>query len=148
MEESLGFVTLSNGYEKLNTLPSPPTWDKGSEQKSCDDRPCWNGFFGALCWMLARGGRVRFGSGNPTSLQIDVYPEGPRVANAKMPRLLAFARHVEMVIIEALKPRSTTLMRSRTLFVVTGTLEYSEMEPALQCRIQDCAPDSSSLKPD
>ena len=28
-----------------------------------------------------------------------------------MPRLLAFARHVEMVIIEALKPRSTTLMK-------------------------------------
>ena len=28
-----------------------------------------------------------------------------------MPRLLAFARHVEMVIIEALKPRITTLMK-------------------------------------
>ena len=28
-----------------------------------------------------------------------------------MPRLLAFAQHVEMVIIEALKPRSTTLMK-------------------------------------
>ena len=28
-----------------------------------------------------------------------------------MPRLLAFARHVEMVIIETLKPRSTTLMK-------------------------------------
>ena len=26
-----------------------------------------------------------------------------------MPRLLAFARHVEMVIIEALKPRSTNI---------------------------------------
>ena len=38
-------------------------------------------------------------------------------------------------------------MGSRTLFIVTGTLEYSEMEPALQCRRQDCAPDSSSLKP-
>ena len=56
------------------------------------------------------------------------------MANAKMPRLLPFARHVEMVIIEALKPRSTTLMGSRTLFVITDTLEYSEMEPALQCR--------------
>ena len=33
------------------------------------------------------------------------------MANAKMPRLLAFARHVEMVIIETLKPRSTTLMK-------------------------------------
>ena len=28
-----------------------------------------------------------------------------------MPRLLAFARHVEMVIIETLKPRSTTFMK-------------------------------------
>ena len=36
-----------------------------------------------------------------------------------------------MVIIKALKPRSTTLTRSRILFVVIGTLEYSEMEPAL-----------------
>ena len=27
------------------------------------------------------------------------------------------------------------------------TLEYSEKEPALQCRRQDCVPDSSSLKP-
>ena len=62
--EALGFVTLPNGYEELNTLPSP-LWGKGSEQKSCDDWPCWNGFFGALCWMLAQGGRVRFGSGNP-----------------------------------------------------------------------------------
>ena len=49
-----------------------------------------------------------------------------RVAIVKMPRLLAFARRVEMVIIEALKPRSTTLMRCRTLFVMMGTLEYSE----------------------
>ena len=38
-------------------------------------------------------------------------------------------------------------MRCRTLFVMMGTLEYSEEEPALQCRRQDCAPDSSSLKP-
>ena len=68
-------------------------------------------------------------------------------ANAKMPRLLAFARHVEMVIIETLKPRSTTSMGSWTLFVVTDTLEYSEMEPALQCRRKDCMPDSKSLKP-
>ena len=40
------------------------------------------------------------------------------MANAKMPQLFAFARHVEMVIIETLKPRSTTLMGSRTLFVI------------------------------
>ena len=69
------------------------------------------------------------------------------MSNAKMPRLLTFARHVEVVIIEALKPRSTTLIGGWTLFVITCTLEYSEMEPALQCRRQDYAPDSSSLKP-
>ena len=69
------------------------------------------------------------------------------VGNEKMPRLLAFARHVEMVITEALKPRSTTLIGGRTLFDVTGTLEYSEKEPTLQCRRQYCALDSSSLKP-
>ena len=70
-----------------------------------------------------------------------------RVANAKMPRLLAFARRMEIAIIKAQKPMSTTLMGSRTLFVVAGTLEYSEKEPALQCRRQYCTPDSSSLKP-
>ena len=42
-----------------------------------------------------------------------------RVANVKMPRLLAFARHMEIAIIEAQKPRSVTLMRSRTLLVTT-----------------------------
>ena len=69
------------------------------------------------------------------------------VANVKMPRLLAFDQHVEMVITEALKLRSTTLIGGRTLFVITGTLEFSEEEPALQCRRQYCVPDSSSLKP-
>ena len=54
---------------------------------------------------------------------------------------------MEMVIVKALKPRSTMLTRSQILFVVIGTLEYSEMEPALQSRRQDCAPDSLSLKP-
>ena len=42
------------------------------------------------------------------------------VANAKIPRLLVFARHVEIVIIEAQKPRSTTLLEGRTLFSTTG----------------------------
>ena len=90
---------------------------------------------------------MRFGSENPRLFKWTVNLPDRGLANAKMPRLLAFARHVEMVIIEAQKPRSTTLMGSRTLFVVTGILEYSEMEPALQRRRQDCAPDSSSLKP-
>ena len=44
-------------------------------------------------------------------MRIDGQPGGLRVANAKMPRLFAFARHVEMVIIETLKSRSTTLMK-------------------------------------
>ena len=52
-----------------------------------------------------------------------------------------------MVITEALEPRSTTSIGDRTPFVATGTLEYSEKEPALQCQRQYCAPDSSSLKP-
>ena len=43
-----------------------------------------------------------------------------RVANVKMPRPLVFARHVEMAIVEALKPRSTTLLGGRTLFSTTG----------------------------
>ena len=38
-----------------------------------------------------------------------------RVANVKMPRLLAFARHVETAIIKIQKPRSATVMGSRTL---------------------------------
>ena len=46
-----------------------------------------------------------------------------RVANVKMPRLLAFARHMEIAIIEAQKPRSATSMGSRTLLVTTGNLE-------------------------
>ena len=51
------------------------------------------------------------------------------VANVKMLRLLAFARHVEIIIIEAQKPRSTTLMGSRTLPSTTGTLDLEENPP-------------------
>ena len=53
------------------------------------------------------------------------------MSNEKMPWLLAFAQHMEMVIIEALKLRSTTLIGGRTLFLVTSILEYSEEESAL-----------------
>ena len=45
VEETLRSVTLSNGFEELNTLPSHPAWSEGSEKKSCGDRLCWNGFF-------------------------------------------------------------------------------------------------------
>ena len=56
------------------------------------------------------------------------------MANAKMTRLFAFARHVEMVIIEAQKPRSTTLMGSRTLFAKTCTLDLEKNPP---CNAED-----------
>ena len=66
--------------------------------------------------------------------------------NAKMPRLLAFARHVEMVIIEALKPRSVILMGSRALFITTGTRGFGDgTRLAMPKTIY--MPDSSSLKP-
>ena len=58
-----------------------------------------------------------------------------RVANVKMPRLLAFARHMEIAIIKAQKPRSATLMGSRTLLVTTGTLENLEKNPP--CNAED-----------
>ena len=57
-----------------------------------------------------------------------------RVANLKMPRLLVFARHVEIAIIEAQKPRSTTLMGSRTLFAMTSTLDLKKNPP---CNAED-----------
>ena len=56
-----------------------------------------------------------------------------RVANVKMPRLLAFARHVE-TIIKVQKPRSATLMGSRTLLVTTGTLILEKNPP---CNAED-----------
>ena len=58
-----------------------------------------------------------------------------RVANVKMPRLLAFARHVEMAIMAPQKPRSAILMGSRTLLVTTGTLENLEKNPP--CNAED-----------
>ena len=63
-----------------------------------------------------------------------------------MPRLLAFARHVEMAIIGAQKLRSTTLMGSRTLLVTTGTQGFWR-RTRLAMPKTICAPDSSSLKP-
>ena len=57
-----------------------------------------------------------------------------RVANVKMPRLLIFARHVEIVILEAQKPRGTTLIGSRTLFATTGTLDSVKNPP---CNVED-----------
>ena len=56
------------------------------------------------------------------------------VANVKMLRLLIFARHVEMDIINAQRPRSTTLMGGRTLFATTGTLDLEKNPP---CNAED-----------
>ena len=51
------------------------------------------------------------------------------VANVEIPQLLTFAQHVDMAIIKAQKPRSTTLMGSRTLFTTTGTLDLEKNPP-------------------
>ena len=68
------------------------------------------------------------------------------VANVKMPRLLAFARHMEIAIIREHKPRSAALMGSRTLRVTTGTQGFwRRTRLAMPKTIY--APDSSSLKP-
>ena len=57
-----------------------------------------------------------------------------RVANVKMPRLLTFARHVETAIIKVQKPRSATLMGSRTLLITIGTLDSEKNPP---CNAED-----------
>ena len=57
-----------------------------------------------------------------------------RVASVKMPRPLAFDRHVEVAIIEAHKPRSTTLLGGRTLFTTTGAPDLEKNPP---CNAED-----------
>ena len=59
---------------------------------------------------------------------------GTRVANAKMPRALVFDRHVEVAIIEAQKPRSTTLLGGRTLFTTMGAPDLAKNPP---CNAED-----------
>ena len=51
-----------------------------------------------------------------------------------MPRLVVFSRHVEMAIIEAQKPRNTTLMGSRILFTTTDALDLEKNPP---CNVKD-----------
>ena len=51
-----------------------------------------------------------------------------------MPRPLVFDRHVEMAIIEAQKPRGTTLMGGRTLFATTDT---PDLEKNPTCNAED-----------
>ena len=69
-----------------------------------------------------------------------------RVANVKMPWLLAFARHVEIAIIKAQKPRSATLMGSQTLLVTTMLWRIWRRTRLVMPKTI-CAPDSSSLNP-
>ena len=59
---------------------------------------------------------------------------GIRVSNAKMPRPLAFDRHVEVAIIEAQKPRSMTLLGGRTLFATMGAPDLEKNPP---CNAED-----------
>ena len=50
-------------------------------------------------------------------------------------------------ILYSLRSCVVFVLQSRTPFLCSkAILEYSEEEPALQCRRQNCAPDSSSLK--
>ena len=57
------------------------------------------------------------------------------VSNVKMLRLLVFARHVEIAIIEAQKSRNATLMGSRTLLATTDALKNLEKNPP--CNAED-----------
>ena len=67
-----------------------------------------------------------------------------RVVSAKMPRPLAFARHVEAEIMKVQKPRSATLngkLHTARYFEVFGEGTRLAMPKTI------CGPDSSSLKP-
>ena len=70
-----------------------------------------------------------------------------RVASVKMPRLLAFARHVEINIIKVQKPMSATLNGK------PDTARYNRYSGQIRRRTRlamqktICARDSSSLKP-
>ena len=89
--------------------------------------------FSERALMDTRCGRmVWFGSKNPRPFNRQfIYMD--RVANVKMPWLLAFARHVEESPYWAQKLSSATFMGGRTL--LSRCSEFGE-EPALQCRRQ------------
>ena len=59
---------------------------------------------------------------------------GIRVVNVKMPRPLVFARHMEVAIIEAQKPRNTTLLGGRTPFTMAGVPDLEKNPP---CNAKD-----------
>ena len=93
--------------------------------------------------MDSRWGRmVWIGSKNPHPFNRQfIYLA--RGANVKTPWRLVFIRRVGDSPYWAQKPRGSTFMEPDTAY---EHLKVGE-EPALQCRRQHCAPDSSSLKP-
>ena len=94
----------------MEQFSQSPGFELG-ERRAGLQRPVMMGWplLGVLCGMLAWG--------ESSNRQLTY---GIRVANVKMPRPLVFDRHVEVAIIEAQKPRSTTLLGGRTLSAATG----------------------------
>ena len=90
MGETLRFVTLSNGYEELNTLSPIPRLGTGrASRRAATAGHAGMVFRGALCWMLALGRRVRFGYDNPvpSNRQLARRIEGGKRKNASTPRI-------------------------------------------------------------
>ena len=70
-----------------------------------------------------------------------------RVAIVKMPRLLAFVRHVEADIIQVQKPMSVTLNGKPDTAIYNRYFEEFGEGTRLAMPKTICVPDSSSLKP-
>ena len=70
-----------------------------------------------------------------------------RVANVKMPRLLAFARHVEAETVEVQNPMSVTLNGEPNTAFYNMYFEEFEEGTHLAMSKTICVSDSSSLKP-
>ena len=70
-----------------------------------------------------------------------------RVANVKMPRLLAFARHAEAETVKVQKPMSITLNGEPGTAIYNKYFEKFGEGTHLAMLKTICAPDSSSLKP-
>ena len=70
-----------------------------------------------------------------------------RVANAKMPRLLAFVRHVEAETIKVQKPMSITLNGKPDTAIYNSCFEEFREGTRLAMLKTICALDLSSLKP-
>ena len=70
-----------------------------------------------------------------------------RVANVKMPRLLAFIRHVEAGTIKVQKPMSVTLNGKPDTTIYDRYFEEFGEGTRLAMPKTICTPDPSSLKP-